>query len=89
MPWHLQPSSHPCHVARCLIYFLEPVRYLHGTDDGPVHTALLWGPTSSRPWRLALLCATVAAALTVTSTMAIILSAPSTVLVSTVAALLR
>lgn len=49
MPWHLQPSSHPCHVARCLIYFLERVRYLHGADDGPVCTALLWGPTISRP----------------------------------------
>lgn len=76
MPWHLQPSSHPCHVARCLIYFPGRSEILPHVLTMALCAALLWGPTISRPGAWPCSHAAVAAALTMTSAGHHHLSAP-------------
>lgn len=61
MPWHLQPSSHPCHVAK--MSHLLPGAWDTYTVDVPVCTALSPGALPSAGLAPGLLCATVAAAL--------------------------
>lgn len=47
-PWQLQPSPHPCPVARCLISFLESLRRLRRTHGDCVHCTPL-GPHAACP----------------------------------------